>query len=115
MSIINTVDGRDVSTLEAGEQIAVEFQEVHQDLVDQSMSFDEPETVQMTVTEVTDLTIRGVDEDTEYIIPVSSHKKQIRARDSGSERCFHRVVGHRRHVRVVSAGSDGSTPNAGDS
>jgi hypothetical protein len=75
MAMISTVGGRDILTLEAGEEIAVGFQEVHQDLVDQSMSFDEPETIQMTVDEVTDQTIRGVDEDTEYVIPVSSHKK----------------------------------------
>jgi hypothetical protein len=105
---VSTVDGRDVTTLDTEEEIAVTFQEAHQDLADQSMQFDPPETVRMTVDEVNDRVIRGSDEESEYVVPANTHKKQIRARDIGSERSYHRTIGHRRQIEVISPVSDES-------
>jgi len=52
--------------------------------------------------------IRGSDEESEYVVPVNTHKKQIRARDTGSERSYHRTIGHRRQIEVISPVSDES-------
>ena len=93
-----------------GERVRIHYRPVEQDLVDQSMSFGDEETVEVEVTAASDVSARGEADDGRMVsFPLKkSGRQSVRARSADRDTgAYRQHLGMRsRVVRVEDGGSD---------
>ena len=96
----------DAVTVREGDRIQVTYRPTTHDLADQRLTFHDPETVTLTVRDITD-SGRLVGEGSEgrrVTVPTGPNITSIRARPAGRDQgAFTLHLGHRRGVEVLDA------------